>query len=254
MQKLHINPQLKVMIEVEQRTLNLVKHENVIRLLDVIHTNKEIDLVYEYCEQGSLAKVLKRNSFSEPDALKVLFDVSNALAALKAHRVVHRDIKPENILLKKGKVKLADFGLCMIGDPTLEDTITHIGSFAFMAPESLSNFHYDFKSDVYSLGLVMYTTLTQFRTSVRQTTLLDQAHTRPNRAEEEVRHRSPHGSSGVLGLHIHIGEDDQVRPSRESQHRAGAVRDISANEQHEHSEVSHSQQEHHDKGPWRGPA
>lgn len=155
MQKFYINPPLKKMIEVEEKALKLVRHENVIRLLDIIHTNKEIDLIYEYCEQGSLSKLFKMNRLSEPDALKVLFDLCNALVALKTHQIVHRDIKPENILLKQGKVKLADFGLCMIGKPGIEDTVTHIGSFPFMAPESLLNFTYDFKSDVYALGIVM---------------------------------------------------------------------------------------------------
>lgn len=171
-QKLHINPQLKRMIELEQRTLRALKHENIVRLLDVIHTDKEIDLIYEFCEQGSLAKALKRGVFSEPDALQVLFDLSNALVALKSHGVVHRDIKPENILLKQGRVKLADFGLCMTGEPTLEDTISHIGSLAFMAPESLTNFQYDFKTDVYSLGLLMYAALTQLRARVGPSALL----------------------------------------------------------------------------------
>lgn len=155
MQKLHINPPLKKMIETEEKALKVLRHENIIRLLDIIHTNKEIDLIYEYCDQGSLAKLLKTNKFKEPDALKVLFDLSNALVALKTHGIVHRDIKPENILLKQGKIKLADFGLCMIGKPGLEDTVTHIGSFPFMAPESLMSFSYEFKSDVYSLGIMM---------------------------------------------------------------------------------------------------
>lgn len=155
MQKLHINPPLKKMIETEEKALKAVKHDNIIRLIDIIHTNKEIDIIYEYCEQGSLGKLLKTNRLNEPDALKVLFDLCNALVALKMHHIVHRDIKPENILLKQGKIKLADFGLCMIGKPTMEDTVTHIGSFPFMAPESLMNFTYEFKSDVYSLGIVM---------------------------------------------------------------------------------------------------
>lgn len=143
------------MIQTEEKALRTLKHENVIRLIDIIHTNKEIDIIYEYCDQGSLGKLLKSTRFNEPNSLKVLFDLCNALVALKTHGIVHRDIKPENILLKQGKIKLADFGLCMIGKPALEDTVTHIGSFPFMAPESLSNFVYDFKTDVYSLGIMM---------------------------------------------------------------------------------------------------
>lgn len=143
------------MIENERQVLQAIKHDNVIKLVDIVYTNKEIDIMYEFCEQGCLAKALKQKLFDEPDVLKMLFDLCSALVALKNKNIVHRDIKPENVLLQKGKVKLADFGLCMIGQPKLEDTITHIGSFAFMAPESLINFEYTSKSDIYSLGIVM---------------------------------------------------------------------------------------------------
>lgn len=156
MQKLHINPPLKRMIEAEQSALQVLKHEAIVRLYHVLQTNKEVDLIYEYCEQGSLSKVMKHHFFSEPEVLKVLHDLSAALVVLKEHAVVHRDIKPENILVKNGQVKLADFGLCMVGAASAEDSFTHIGSFAFMAPESLSSFVYNSKTDVYSLGLLAF--------------------------------------------------------------------------------------------------
>ena len=155
-QKLHINPPLKRMIEAEHQALELLKQESIIKLYDLLQTNKEVDLIYEYCEQGSLSKIMKHHVFSEPEVLKILIDLCAALVCLREHGVTHRDIKPENIFVKNGRVKLADFGLCMLGIPSHEDNITHIGSFAFMAPESLSSFVYNSKSDLYSLGLVIF--------------------------------------------------------------------------------------------------
>lgn len=156
LQKIHINPGLRKMIEAEQTALKVVNHENVIRLLTVLQTNVEIDMIYEFCDQGSLGDILNRGHIvTEPEALKIMLDICNALICLKSHGIVHRDLKPENILLQNGKVKLADFGLCMVGAPTIQDNNTHIGSFLFMAPESLSSFVYDSKTDLYSAGLLV---------------------------------------------------------------------------------------------------
>lgn len=144
------------MIESEQTALKMVKHENIIKLLTVLQTNVQIDMIYEFCEQGSLGDLLNKGHIvTEPEALKIMLDICNALICLKSYGIVHRDLKPENILLQNGRVKIADFGLCMVGPPTLQDSSTHIGSFLFMAPESLSSFVYDAKTDLYSAGLLM---------------------------------------------------------------------------------------------------
>jgi serine/threonine protein kinase len=155
LQKFIVNPPLRKMIDAEEKALRLATHEHIIKLFQVFQTDKEIDLIYEFCDGGSLGDLMKRHLFSEPEALKILHDVAQALQALKVHNIVHRDIKPENIFVKQGCVKLGDFGLCMIGEPTNQDSFTHIGSFIFMAPESLTQFLYTFKSDVYSLGIMM---------------------------------------------------------------------------------------------------
>jgi serine/threonine protein kinase len=156
MQRLHINPPLKRMIEAEQKALSMAKHENIIKLHTIIQTDREVDLIYEYCEQGSLSSLLSTHQFTESQALQIIYDLCSALVCLKAHNIVHRDIKPENVLVKNGRVKLADFGLCMVGPPSPADCITHIGSMAFMSPEAIERFIYDTKTDTYSLGLLGY--------------------------------------------------------------------------------------------------
>ena len=83
----------------------------------------------------------------------ILKAMASALVCLQANSIVHRDIKPENILIKEGVVKLGDFGLCLVGEPTLADK-TKIGSLLFMAPESIARFEYTWRSDVYALGVV----------------------------------------------------------------------------------------------------
>lgn len=73
--------------------------------------------------------------------------------------IIHRDIKPANILFKEGKIKIADWGFSrLLGDG--ETTCSFIGSPAYMAPEVLKGEEYTIKADVWSLGVVLYETLT----------------------------------------------------------------------------------------------
>lgn len=73
--------------------------------------------------------------------------------------IIHRDIKPANILFKEGKIKIADWGFSrLLGDG--ETTSSFIGSPAYMAPEVLKGDEYTIKADVWSLGAVLYETLT----------------------------------------------------------------------------------------------
>lgn len=113
-----------------------------------------MNLLYELCEQGNLRDFLKnKQNLSECDLLIIVKGIASALIELQAKKVVHRDIKPENILIKHGVIKLADFGLCLVGEPTMADK-TKIGSLLFMAPESMARFEYTWRSDVYALGMV----------------------------------------------------------------------------------------------------
>ena len=80
----------------------------------------------------------------------------SAFKVLSDHSIYHRDIKPDNILIKDGKLKLADFGFCKkMG--TLDDlTQTVLGSPVYMAPEILNGDLYNSKADIWSLGVVFY--------------------------------------------------------------------------------------------------
>ena len=84
----------------------------------------------------------------------IVYQLALALDELNRRSIVHRDIKPENILLKDNIIKLADFGLCMMGEPRPSDK-NMIGSLLFMAPESFNTYIYTMKSDIYALGLVL---------------------------------------------------------------------------------------------------
>ncbi len=146
-----------------------IKHPNAVEILDNgISTSGIAYLVMELLQGHTLADELRtRTVLSVRRTAEVLTPVCDALAEVHAAGIVHRDIKPENIYLhqsRKGEVvKLLDFGVSkMLGhaaDQTLDLTTTtysFAGTPAYIAPERLANRAYDGRSDVYSLGIMMF--------------------------------------------------------------------------------------------------
>jgi tetratricopeptide (TPR) repeat protein/predicted Ser/Thr protein kinase len=149
----------------EARSLASIEHPNVVRVYGFGHADGQPYLVMEYVEGESLADRLRRERRLAPaEALGIARAVAEALAAAWEKGVVHRDVKPSNILLdRKGQVRVADFGLAKSAaassDPTLTREGAVVGSPAYMSPEQGRGLAVDFRTDVYSLGVVVYEAL-----------------------------------------------------------------------------------------------
>ncbi|KAG6502501.1 hypothetical protein ZIOFF_034782 [Zingiber officinale] len=116
--------------------------------------NGVISLVLEYMDRGSLADVIKQvKTILEPYLAVVL----KGLVYLHHERhVIHRDIKPSNLLVNhKGEVKITDFGVSAVLLNSMGQRDTFVGTYNYMAPERISGTSYDYKSDIWSLGLVI---------------------------------------------------------------------------------------------------
>ena len=159
LKKLQSNAKLTAMFENEINTLNGLSHPSIIEIVECFNSKETFNMVYEYCEGGSLKNRLQRNEiFTENEAILVAYQVAQALLYIEREHLIHRDVKPENILIKDGKFKLADFGFC--GSDYQNDNGL-IGSPLYMAPEALGSYTYTIKNDVYGLGVTLFELVTK---------------------------------------------------------------------------------------------
>ncbi|KAF3790050.1 Mitogen-activated protein kinase kinase 1 [Nymphaea thermarum] len=122
-----------------------------------LYHNGIISLVLEYMDRGSLADVVKQvKTILEPYLAVVCKQVLQGLVHLhNERRVIHRDIKPSNLLVnQKGEVKITDFGVSAVAS-SMGQRDTFVGTYNYMAPERINGKSYDYKSDIWSLGMVI---------------------------------------------------------------------------------------------------
>ena len=148
--------------EQEVRLMQSLRHPNIVKLEEVIYEQDYICLIMEYCSNGDLfQRIIDFGPYEDP-SLRILFrNILEGISYMHKHNIAHRDLKPENILLGSDmNPKIADFGLCH-ETSELKLLSTPCGSPFYAPPEIISNKEYDGKkSDVWSLGVVLYTMAT----------------------------------------------------------------------------------------------
>lgn len=145
----------------EVRNARQVSHPNVCRVFDIGEAESTLFLTMEYVDGEDLASVVRRIGRLSPDkATEIARQICAGLAAAHERGVIHRDMKPANVMLDgAGKIRITDFGLAGIAaDMRGEDA--RAGTPAYMAPEQLAGKEVTAKSDIYSLGLILYEILT----------------------------------------------------------------------------------------------
>ena len=143
-----------------------LSHPNLVHLLDRGEDAEGPYLVMELVEGENLKTLVRRDGPLDPEeAARVCAQVGRALAYAHAQGVVHRDIKAQNVLITpRGDVKLADFGIARLmeadGEPGLTRTDMLMGSADYLSPEQADGRPVDARTDVYSLGILLYECLT----------------------------------------------------------------------------------------------
>jgi serine/threonine protein kinase len=145
----------------EVRIARRVSHPNVCRVYDVGEVDGHTFFTMEYVDGEDLASLLRRIGRLPPDkALEIGRQLCAGLAAAHAKGVLHRDLKPANIMLDgRGQVVITDFGLAGVAED-IRGAEVRSGTPAYMAPEQLAGKEVSTRSDIYSLGLVLYEVFT----------------------------------------------------------------------------------------------
>lgn len=150
----------------EARAMANVEHPNIVRVYALGEEDGKTYFAMEYVEGELLAERIQRlGRLSLSESLEILKQVVEALKAAWDKKIVHRDIKPSNILLdRESRVHVADFGLAKPIDLKEDSTLTGEGAILgtphYVSPEQALGHGLDFRSDVYSLGIVFYEMLT----------------------------------------------------------------------------------------------
>jgi len=154
---------LFVRFRTEIDVLRSLNHPNIVKIFDVGEDSGRQFYVMEYLSGGSLAEVIeKRGAVGLNGALDVATAICSALDHAHAAGIIHRDLKPANVLLdEKGVAKVVDFGIAKLTE-TEGVTVTRqvLGTVEYMSPEQAAGVEIDPRTDIYSLGIVLYEMLT----------------------------------------------------------------------------------------------
>jgi serine/threonine-protein kinase len=139
-----------------------LNHANIVSIFDRGHAEGTYYIAMEYLDGRTLKELLIRNGPTPvPIAIDYARQILAALAFAHRHGIVHRDIKPHNIVVgKDGRLKVTDFGIARSGASQMTEAGSIVGTAQYLSPEQARGSHVDPRSDLYSLGIVIYEMLT----------------------------------------------------------------------------------------------
>eukprot|EP01029_Cantina_marsupialis_P005430 TRINITY_DN1589_c0_g1_i1.p1 TRINITY_DN1589_c0_g1~~TRINITY_DN1589_c0_g1_i1.p1 ORF type:complete len:772 (-),score=205.55 TRINITY_DN1589_c0_g1_i1:56-2371(-) len=142
--------------------LATLQHPNIVQYWDKFIEKNTLNIVMQFCAGGDLATLIKKHDeenklFSERQILDLFIQMVNAVKEIHSRRILHRDLKTSNVFLTKNLiVKLGDFGIAKVLDSSIDQASTVLGTPYYMSPEICENKAYDYKSDVWALGCILY--------------------------------------------------------------------------------------------------
>ena len=143
----------------EALSASSLSHPNIVEVYDVGDDNGQYFIVMEYIDGKNLKDLLKkRGKLTVSEVVDIMSQIADGLSVAHDSYIIHRDIKPQNIMiLENGLVKITDFGIAMAMNATqLTQTNSVMGSVHYLPPEQASGKGSTLKSDIYSMGILMY--------------------------------------------------------------------------------------------------
>jgi serine/threonine-protein kinase len=144
----------------EARVLGRLDHGNIVRVYNVDEDQGTVYIAMEFVEGESLSTIMQRKRFRPEEIIELGITIASTLGYAHHKGVVHRDIKPSNILIRPdGSLKITDFGIAHIQDASAAEKTQAgeiLGTPAYMSPEQVKSQHVDGRSDLFSLGIILY--------------------------------------------------------------------------------------------------
>jgi NIMA (never in mitosis gene a)-related kinase len=159
----HLSPQRQREVLMEVLMLRRLNHKHVIGYYTSFVEKNSLYIVMEYAANGDLQRVLDQHKRSktyvpEKKLWRILYELAQALQHLHSQRVIHRDIKIVNVFLDENHgVKLGDLGVSRALDGEEELAQSRVGTPLYLAPELIKRQPYDYKADIWALGVLIYT-------------------------------------------------------------------------------------------------
>ncbi|MCB2292743.1 Stk1 family PASTA domain-containing Ser/Thr kinase [Clostridium algoriphilum] len=147
----------------EATSIAKLSHPNIVNVHDVGIENKINFIVMEYIDGKTLKQVIKENDrLSSEKTIDIVLQIAKALECAHKNNIIHRDIKPDNIMIKEDNtVKVMDFGIAKVTDSrTMTNSNKVMGTVRYFSPEQARGKFVDCRTDIYSLGIVMYEMVT----------------------------------------------------------------------------------------------
>jgi calcium-dependent protein kinase len=158
----------------EINILKKLSHPNIVRIFEFYETDNYFYLITEFCKGGELSNYINKNILSEAQLCVIFYQVFSGLIYLHENHIIHGDLKPQNILIssiennsefkeKYAWIKIIDFGTAKIFKKTILKGEDIVGTLYYIAPEvfSFNSDKYDEKSDIWSVGIILYKALTK---------------------------------------------------------------------------------------------
>ena len=141
----------------EARSAGRLNHPNIVTIFDVGEQDGVAYIAMELLEGRSLQQVMKERRLPFEETAELVAQVADALDAAYQFKIVHRDVKPANVMVgPNGRAKLTDFGVARIDSSSMTQTGAALGSPKYMSPEQVLGLPIDPRSDIFSLGVMLY--------------------------------------------------------------------------------------------------
>ena len=162
-QELTRDPEAKKRFSHEAQAASILQHNNICSIHEIDETEDgQLFISMDYYQGETLKKKIERGPLKIKEAINIAIQVASGLASAHEAKMVHRDIKPANIMItSKNIIKIVDFGLAKLkGQTKLTREGTTLGTVAYMSPEQAQGEQVDHRSDIWSLGIMLYEMVT----------------------------------------------------------------------------------------------